>query len=143
MTISNFSEEFFFLDPTYPFPVDYEGITYSCMYTALIAAFYADEKMKKRISILDAYSAMTYKPAAVHLSISEINRIVDAKFNGEDDYLYRMLRCSTNKGTKFMYRNDLHDNYLGVCTCPKCRAKNIKGQNILGKLITEFRENMY
>lgn len=32
-----------------------------------------------------------------------------------------------------------HDNIWGNCDCPVCR--NIKGQNLLGRALTEFRED--
>jgi len=36
--------------------------------------------------------------------------------------------------------NTWHDNYWGDCTCQKC--ENIIGQNMLGKLLMEIREEL-
>ena len=38
--------------------------------------------------------------------------------------------------------NDYHDNYWGVCTCEKCREENIEGQNKLGKILMQVREEI-
>lgn len=141
MTVSSFTDEFFFLDPTYPFPVDYKGISYSCMQSALVAAFYPDKAIQRRIAMLDGYSAMRYKPASAHLSMEVMREITAAKFNDEDGYIHQMFTESTSPDMKFVYENNIHDNYLGVCTCSRCKAKNIQSKNILGKLLTELRNN--
>ena len=36
--------------------------------------------------------------------------------------------------------NFWHDNYWGVCECPKCQEKNITGGNMLGKLLMQVRD---
>ena len=111
------------------------------MQSALVAAFYSDKAIQRRIAMLDGYSAMRYKPASAHLSMEVMREITAAKFNDEDGYIHQMFTENTSPDMKFVYENNIHDNYLGVCTCSRCKAKNIKSKNILGKLLTELRNN--
>jgi ribA/ribD-fused uncharacterized protein len=38
--------------------------------------------------------------------------------------------------------NNWHDNYWGICTCPKCTAKDIVGKNVLGRCLMKIREEI-
>jgi len=50
---------------------------------------------------------------------------------------YRNLLIQTD-GYKLVEGNNWHDNEWGDCFCDKC--KNIKGKNMLGKLLMELRD---
>jgi len=66
--------------------------------------------------------------------ISVMKDILRAKF--KDMYLGHALH---ETGDKILIEgNEWHDNFWGICSCEKCKNKN--GQNMLGKLLMELRE---
>lgn len=44
------------------------------------------------------------------------------------------------KNLKLVFGNNFHDNFYGQCFCDKC--KDIQGENILGKILMEERNNL-
>ena len=56
------------------------------------------------------------------------------------DMQWRMLQTLEDKIDDFCEDNWWHDNYWGNCNCPRCRT--IIGQNMLGKLRTQVRNEI-
>ena len=58
------------------------------------------------------------------------------KFDQNSKYKKYLLQT---EGYKLVEGNWWHDNFWGDCYCDKC--ENIKGQNMLGKLLMRLRDN--
>lgn len=139
MTISNFSGDLFFLDPTYPFPVDFEGVSYSCMYSALVGSLYTVAKDKNKIAHMDAYDALRHRPGHSYVPDEVARSIIMAKFEDIDGYISQKLSSVAPANATYHYENTIHDNYLGICTCKRCRAGKVQSKDLLGRIITELR----
>lgn len=145
MVIKDFSEDLFYLDNTYPFPVEYEGIVYDSLAAAFVAAKTDVEAQRRAISHMDFYQADHYFKENCRTSKDFIANkreifltIFHEKFDkNEDDHLVRFLIATTGRDDTFIYENTECDNFLGVCTCSKCKGRH--GVNLLGVALTELR----
>jgi len=62
---------------------------------------------------------------------------VKAKFKQNSELLKLLI---ATKPHDLIEGNYWHDNIWGDCLCSRC--KNIKGQNLLGKILMEVREEL-
>ena len=53
---------------------------------------------------------------------------------------YLKVRLNLTKQHKLIEGNYWHDNFWGICSCPKC--KNIPSHNWLGKLLMKIRDEI-
>ena len=148
MTITNFTGDLFYLDNTYPFPLEHNGIVYDSLATAFVAVRTNVEKQRRVMSNMDYYRAALYfsdhcatEPSFLSFKKDIFLKLFHAKFDdNEDDYLVRALKATTGLNDTFIYENTDCDNFLGVCVCPKCTGR--RGSNILGKALTELRHSL-
>ena len=148
MTIKDFSGEYSFLSPTYHFPATYCKLEYPTLGTAVIAAMTSSTSQRAKMRTMDAYDAYRlFNDVGTQAKFWKFNKrkiataIIRNHFIDEDKYLYDMLIQSTPKDTDFVYLNDECDNFLGICTCEKCKSSNVVGLNILGSVLTDIRQN--
>ena len=67
-----------------------------------------------------------------------MKKVVREKFKQNKDCLKELL--DTNDMELIEDSTDRHDNMWGYCRCDSC--KNIKHQNLLGKILMEIREEL-
>lgn len=138
--ITSFSGEFEFLSNFYPVDLLVDGILYHSSEAAFQAAKTSDISQKIRIS--DAKTPGEAK---------RLGRQVTMRRDWEekkDKVMFDLLRKKFTRGTDLAKRLDAtgdavlvegtkwHDQYWGVCTCPKCHGE---GRNILGQLLMTVR----
>lgn len=63
-----------------------------------------------------------------------MRRVVHAKFTQNPALAIMLLGTGSSELEE---GNSWHDNYFGNCYCPACQ--NIKGKNMLGKILMEER----
>lgn len=61
----------------------------------------------------------------------------EVKFRGDPELLGKLLSTGTRP---LVETNHWHDNFWGDCTCTRCA--NIRGKNMLGKLLMELRGSL-
>ena len=140
--INSFSGPYEFLSNFYNCPVTAWGITYRNSESAFQAQKTKDEEIRKEFSKLN--------PSQAKLKGRNIELREDWE-EVKDRVMYRILKnkfCQNkNLFIKLMNTGDeeliegnwWHDNYWGDCYCDKC--KDIKGQNKLGTLLMNLRDN--
>ena len=140
--INSFSGPYEFLSNFYNCPVTAWGITYRNSESAFQAQKTKDEEIRKEFSNLN--------PSQGKLKGRNIELREDWE-EVKDSVMYRILKnkfCQNkNLFIKLMNTGDeeliegnwWHDNYWGDCYCDKC--KDIKGQNKLGTLLMNLRDN--
>lgn len=143
MIIRDFTNDLDFLDPTYQFPVEFEGITYRCMYAAIVASNFNNVEDKLRIAKMDGYDALHVRPREFYITLDTVTRLADAKFHDADGYIQQMFDAYAPDDVEYVYENNIHDNLLGVCTCPRCKLKHRYGHNFLGRAITELKKTTH
>jgi len=136
--VNKFDGEYKFLSNFYLIEILYEGIRYPSTENAYQSAKSFDPNFKHRVSIC--------KPGASKRLGSQV-KIRDDWESLKVGIMYELLiQKFTNKDLKqklleikgdIIEGNYWHDNYWGDCLCEKC--KNIKGINILGKLLMKVR----
>ena len=138
--ITSFSGEFEFLSNFYPVDIFHEGILYHSTEAAYQAAKTPD--ISQKIHIADAKTPGEAK---------KLGRKVTMRRDWEDKkdkVMLDLLRKKFAPGTDLAKRLEAtgeailiegttwHDQYWGICTCPKCGGK---GCNILGQLLMIVR----
>lgn len=138
-----FKGKFHFLSNFYNYPFIYDGI----MYQTSEAAFQAQKCKLDRDKL--KYSNITDPKKAKAMGRREelpndwdercygiMKSVIQAKFS---DPILKQLLLDTND--RYLEEvNYWHDNRWGRCTCDKC--KNKTGQNWLGKILMEVREEL-
>ena len=139
--INSFSGPYEFLSNFYNCPVTAWGITYRSSEAAFQAQKTKDEELKKGFSILGPSQAKL-KGRTIELR-KDWERIKDSvmyhvlryKFYQNKTLYAKLMRTEDEE---LIEGNWWHDNYWGDCYCDKC--KDIKGQNNLGKMLMDLRE---
>ena len=143
--IKEFKGENRFLSNFYPCDFVYEGLTYHTAEAAFQAQKCSTEEDKIK------YTEVTNPVAAKRMGKKEPNlpanwneirydimkKILTAKF-AVPEMKEKLL--STGDAT-LVEGNKHHDNYWGQCICERCLAKNVAGQNRLGKILMEIRDS--
>ena len=139
--INSFSGPYEFLSNFYNCPVTAWGITYRNSESAFQAQKTKDEGIRKEFSNLN--------PSQGKLKGRNIELREDWE-EVKDSVMYHILRYKVYQNKDLFVKlmnteneeliegNWWHDNYWGDCYCDKC--KDIKGQNNLGKMLMDLRE---
>jgi len=143
--INSFKNQHKFLSNFYQVSINFEGIIYPTVEHVYQAAKSFDTIYRDKISSIPWYKPGTAKmygnkvkirPDWEKVKVDIMKKLLYKKFmypdlsnlllQTEDDYL--------EEG------NFWHDNFWGNCRCKKC--KDIPGQNMLGKLLMDVREEL-
>ena len=134
--ISKFSEKYDFLDNSYYFPFEYEGVWYD----NAEAAFQSTRlEHRKVFSHLSGSFARRYGARLPRDIIWEKDKkrimfsVLMAKFS-DPELKQRLL--DTGRAS-LVYMNKCHENYWGICSCGGCWDET--GQNELGELLMKVR----
>ena len=141
--INKFDGEYAFLSNFYDVSVVYNGITYK----NTEAAFQAQKttSISKRLEFANFTASQSKKEGrklALRQDWEEVKEqvmyeICLAKFTQNEDLKMKLL---STDGHHLIEGNYWHDNTWGNCTCEKC--KNIVGENKLGKILMQIREEL-
>lgn len=141
--ITRFQEEYRFLSNFYICPVTYDGVIYSSAEAAYQAqktttsedrALFAEMKpdVAKQMG-----KAVKLRPDWAEVKQQYMQEILRAKFVQNPQLKEKLL----GTGDQLLIEgNTWHDNEWGICQCPKCRQ--VKGQNLLGKILMNLRETL-
>ena len=143
--------EYGFLSNFHPCKVTYNGITYNHSEGAFQAQKTLNEEERQFISTLTPGKS---KRACGRHGLSENGSLFKIKLRADweevkDQIMYQIVKAKfeqnpnlkeklINTGSAELIEGTTwHDNYWGNCTCEKC--KNIEGQNHLGKILMQVR----
>lgn len=144
MEINQFNGQNRFLSNFYPCIITYKDIIYPTTEHAYQAAKTTDNNIRKSI-------AKCPTPGIA----KRLGRGVNIRPDWEaikEEVMLSLLRLKFKSGTYLAYRlvhtyprdliegNTWHDNIWGDCGCYKC--KNIVGQNLLGNLLMQVRDEL-
>lgn len=141
--INCFDGDFAFLSNFFECPVAYEGLCFGSSEAAFQAAKCRDRFERASFHYLRPGKAkrlgrkVKLRSDWEEVKINEMRKIVREKFT-QNPKLQELL-INTGNAT-LIEGNYWHDNFWGNCTCEKC--KNIPGQNNLGKILEEIREEI-
>lgn len=141
--IDCFDGEFAFLSNFFECPIVYEGLCFGSSEAAFQAAKCRDKLEKLSFRSLRPGKAkrlgrkVELRPDWEEIKINEMRKIVRKKFT--QNLKLQKLLIDTGNAT-LIEGNYWHDNFWGNCTCEKC--KNVPGQNNLGKILEEIREEI-
>lgn len=151
--INKFEGRYRFLSNFYPCEIEHQGIKYPSTEHFYVAMKANDEQLinGKYYTLGDFREMISNVPTAGQVKrigslaklrsdwenqkLRVMNWSVRQKF--KDPALKEML-ISTGK-EDLVEGNNWHDVYWGICSCPKCDGK---GQNNLGKILMEIREEI-
>lgn len=142
--ITLFREEYRFLSNFYQCSFEFEGLVYPNAESAFQAQKCStdDERIKYTLQKNPVRAKqMGKKEPGVPRNWDEISpdimrEILIAKFSLS--HLVEMLKST---GDAYIEEsNHWHDNHWGNCTCEKCQMHD--GQNLLGKILMEIREEL-
>lgn len=141
--IDGFQGEYRFLSNFYISPIIHMNVKYPSVEHAYQACKSMDTGIRRYIASLDSPGkAKRYgKKVRLRKDWEVVKR----------DIMYKLLRIKFSKiplagwlretgDQKLVEGNYWHDNYWGVCHCMQCR--HIKGENQLGKLLMQIREEI-
>jgi ribA/ribD-fused uncharacterized protein len=143
MAIDKFNNEYRFLSNFAPVEVEYDGIKFASVEHAYVAAKTDDKNIHLEISKLATAGAakkygrehLTLRQGFETVKIGIMRNLLEQKFkNG----YYRYLLFNT-KDEYLIEGNNWHDNFFGSCNCKACGNK---GENHLGKLLMEIRNQI-
>lgn len=141
--IDFFDGAYAFLSNFYLCDIKFEGLTYKNTESAFQACKVKNIEERKRFQNLS--------PSLAKLNGRRVSLREDWEFV-KDDYMYRIVKAKfvqnpnlkklllNTKQEYLIEGNTWHDNYWGDCCCSKC--KNKKGENQLGKILMEVREEL-
>lgn len=142
--ITLFREEYKFLSNFYQYQFEFKGLTYPNAESAFQAQKCSSDEERIKYTLQKnpvRAKQMGKKEAGIPKNWDEISpnimrEILIEKFSLPD--LSEMLKST---GDAYIEEgNHWHDNRWGHCTCEKCQLKD--GQNLLGKILMEIREEL-
>ena len=143
--INEFKGKYYFLSNFYPSSITpwADNITYPTVEHAFQAMKSLDINERKNIAQLPTPGDAKYagrrvklRPDWNNVKIDIMRQALEAKFKNSE---LRELLLNTDDEI-LIEGNNWSDNFWGDCYCSRCR--NIKGQNHLGRLLMEIREEL-
>lgn len=140
--IPRFVDEHCFLSNFYFFDVKYEGVVYPTAEHAFQAAKCVNPKDRDKILKTKTPAAAKSLGRRIRMKLNwnserlaAMERILKMKFSDPE----LRLRLKNTSGEELIEGNYWHDQFWGTCICLK--HKNIKGENMLGKLLMKIRDS--
>lgn len=138
--IIGFRGEYQFLSNFYPCRVSFYNMAFPSVEAAFQAAKCADPSERQRfLNLVPAEAKRLGRCVRLRedweqRKLTVMHNLLVHKFEENPDLRRRLLRTGS---ARLVEANTWHDNFWGVCTCPKC--KGIVGQNRLGRLLMQIR----
>lgn len=143
--INNFVNRYAFLSNFYPVPVALYNKVFPSVEHAYQAAKTTDETLRKVIRILPKNQAgkakklgqkLELRPRWGKVKVSLMRNLLRKKFSVRE----LKSRLDATKPEELVEGNYWHDNFWGDCHCQRCI--DVKGKNMLGKLLMEIRDGV-
>ena len=140
--IDGFIGEYAFLSSFWPVQIEYFGLVFPSVENAFQATKTHDVEQKQRFLTVKAGKAKRMGRELVlrydweGVKVGVMRNLVHRKF--QDVELGKLL-LSTGEH-ELVEGNTWHDNFFGNCHCHDC--KNINGQNWLGRILMEERDEI-
>ena len=141
--INKFEGKYAFLSNFYNCPVEYDGLKYQNSEAAFHAQKTLDKEKRKEFTDLNpSESKKLGRKIDLRADWEDIKTDVMygvclAKFTQNEDLKKKLLATD---GVLLIEGTYWHDNTWGNCYCEKC--KNIVGENRLGKILMQIREEL-
>ena len=143
--INEFKGEYSFLSNFYHCDFVYEGFTYHTAEAAFQAQKCSTEEKKIRYTLVNSpviAKRMGKREPGLPENWNEISydimkKILTAKFSVPE---MKEKLLATGDAT-LVEGNKHNDNLWGQCVCERCIARNVTGQNRLGKILMEVRDS--
>jgi ribA/ribD-fused uncharacterized protein len=143
--IDQFIGDYDFLSNFFPVAVVYKGKVYPTVEHAYVASKTFDMDEQRKVRLLPAKMAGYAKKVGRTFQLrKDWEQVKDEIMY---DLIYQKFKLPGLKklledtgDVKIVEANYWHDNYWGDCKCKKCQ--NIFGQNKLGKILMQIRENI-
>jgi len=141
--IDKFIDEEFFLSNFYIHPFKWNGKEYKSVEHAYQASKCDNEAEHDWIRLMDSAGKAKRNGMKVRLrkdweSVKENIMLELLRVKFSDPELKKKLKDTKNY--ELIEGNYWHDNFFGNCTCQNC--KDIEGQNKLGKLLMQVRQEI-
>jgi len=142
--IREFRGAYRFLSNFWPAYVEYEGVVYPSVEHAYVAAKTTDKVLRQKIA--DAHTPGQAKRLGKrirlrrgwnNIKLSIMRDLVKQKF--KDQHLLTKLRATAP--ATLIEGNHWHDNFWGQCVCDHCSSSPNLGQNHLGRILMEIRDD--
>ena len=140
--ISGFSGFYRFLSNFWPCEITYEGLTYASTEAAYQASKTTSQTLRQPftnwepgVAKREGRKVPLREDWSDELKTRIMTELNELKFS--DPKLMSMLQETGS--LELEETNTWHDNFYGNCTCKKCA--NIPGQNVLGKILMQIRDN--
>ena len=142
--IDKFSDQYAFLANSHIFEggVEYEGVRYPTVENAFQAAKTLDLELREPFVTYTPNIAnrmgkkMELRPDWDYARVQVMQNLVKQKFN-QETLKALLLLTADDPLTEY---NRRHDNYWGMCMCPRCDGK--KGLNWLGRILMTVRREL-
>lgn len=141
--IEKFDGKYSFLSNYYETKITYDGITYENNEAAFHAQKTLNIKEREEFSSLSPRDAkrkgrkLKMREDWEEIKTKIMYEINLAKFTQNEELKKRLLKTGNEE---LVEGNYWHDNCWGNCTCEKC--KDIEGENRLGKILMNIREEL-
>ena len=141
--IKGFNGEYQFLSNFYPCKIVFNGLTFTSVEAAFQSAKCLEPEQQKEFQDLAPREAKQKGRAAAlrpdweERKVAVMRRLLGIKFRDDPELLGKLLSTG---GRLLTETNTWHDNFWGDCTCAHCA--NIRGENMLGKLLMELRGSL-
>jgi ribA/ribD-fused uncharacterized protein len=140
--IPEFQGQYRFLSNFWRVSVEYESHWYRSTEAAYQAAKTLDLNQREEIRLAEKPGdakrlgkKVTLRPDWDQVKTDIMRNLLEQKFR-QPDLKAKLLETGDEE---LVEGNKWHDNFFGICFCPKCGNC---GQNILGKLLMELREKL-
>ena len=139
--IKGFRGEYYFLSNFSESKINYKGHTYSNGESAFHSEKNSSSEYKEKLEIANPSEAkklgrrVKLRPDWEQVKNDVMYEVIYAKFSQNGELRRKLLETGNSILIEY---NTWHDNYWGICTCPRCKDK--PGKNMLGITLMRVRE---